>query len=163
MCDSAFDSFDSKTNLYYVGEKLLKRENTLLLKIHQQKAKIKDDIVNMKQKEYDEMKDCKCKGYCRIIHIKHRWISSNAERWKSKFESYENRYGHKCNHCSFKSESKADFLSHMRSKHKKMKEKDQFKCTQCEFVTNNLSNLTNHSTSNHHAKMPKSILKNKMG
>ena len=97
------------------------------------------------------------------MHIKHRWIASDADLLNSKLNSHEKRYGHKCLYCKYESKSERDFLNHIGNDHEVFQEKGQFKCTQCKFVANNMNNLKSHKTSNHQVIIPKSILKNKMG
>ena len=66
-CSLNFTSFESVKmhRLNHKKERWLKKEHFLLNKIIQQKFKLKDDISILKEKEFDKINNCKCKGYCR--------------------------------------------------------------------------------------------------
>ena len=88
VCDQCFNTKDDlethivkrnhnneKVNELQKKNELQKRLNELNSKVGNQKMKIYDDILLLKQREEKENRKCKCKGsFCRVNHHKHRWM-----------------------------------------------------------------------------------------
>ena len=60
-------------------EMVLKQQNDLQMKICQQRIVIYDKILKIQKQEMEKRAICKCKGPCKIDHLKYRWSQSKSD------------------------------------------------------------------------------------
>ena len=84
-CGISFtDAKDLKRHVTVVHERkrkmqrLLNKQNEMILNINHQKTLLYKDILKLKEKENIDKFQCKCRGFCRINHSRYSWVKSHS-------------------------------------------------------------------------------------
>ena len=131
---------------------ILRKEESILVQISEQKIKLYDSLYILKQKEERQKLYCSCRGrFCRIAHSKYRWIPSQSDILLIKLKSTNQQSsepGTNLKYYEHEEESNIEdiFKRHSNSKH----ESDQvFQCHDCERRFDRDEDLQCHRKTDH--------------
>ena len=158
VCDM---NFDTKENLKahtknehrskrYM-EDILRKENQILAQVSAQKIKLHKSLFKLKQKEEMQRLNCSCRGFCRIVHAKYRWIPSQSNILHEMLNSTNpqtSRPGIKfnCDECDRDFNSEEILKTHLKSKHES---DSRFNCHDCDQRFDRDEDLQCHSKKDH--------------